>query len=87
MNFVDPASGVDKSATRERILDAAAEVFATKGYHSSVVDDIVHDSNTSKGAVYFHFLRPIKNIKHSAPANIIKQNIYLLFQLYYILPP
>ncbi|MCL0043114.1 TetR/AcrR family transcriptional regulator [Dehalococcoidia bacterium] len=55
MNFVDPASGVDKSATRERILDAAAEVFATKGYHSSVVDDIVHDSNTSKGAVYFHF--------------------------------
>ena len=55
MTFVDPASGVDKSATRERILDAAAEVFATKGYHSSVVDDIVHDSNTSKGAVYFHF--------------------------------
>jgi TetR/AcrR family fatty acid metabolism transcriptional regulator len=55
MTFGDPISGSGKSATRERILDAAAEVFAQKGYHSSVVDDIVHDSNTSKGAVYFHF--------------------------------
>ena len=55
MTFTDSASDSGKSATRERILDAAAEVFATKGFHSSVVDDIVHDSNTSKGAVYFHF--------------------------------
>ena len=55
MTFTDSASDSGKSATRERILDAGAVVFATKGYHSSVVDDIVHDSNTSKGAVYFHF--------------------------------
>jgi hypothetical protein len=39
-----------KIATRERILDAALEVFARKGYHRALVDDIVRASSTSKGA-------------------------------------
>jgi len=30
-------------------------VFAEKGYHRAVVDDIVRASQTSKGAVYHHF--------------------------------
>lgn len=42
-------------ATRRRILEAAIEVFAEKGYHETAVDDIVRASDTSKGAVYFHF--------------------------------
>jgi len=42
-------------ATRERILDAALDVFARKGYHRATVDDIVRTSRTSKGAVYHHF--------------------------------
>ena len=41
--------------TRQRILDAAADIFAAKGYHEAAVDDIVRASATSKGAVYFHF--------------------------------
>ncbi len=41
--------------TRQRILDAAVEVFAGKGYHDTAVDEIVRASATSKGAVYFHF--------------------------------
>ena len=44
-----------KIATRDRILDAALEVFARKGYHRASVDDIVRASATSKGAVYHHF--------------------------------
>lgn len=44
-----------KPATREKILQAALEVFAQKGYHRALVDDIVHASRTSKGAVYHHF--------------------------------
>src|SRR2546425_6372248 len=44
-----------RTATRERILDAALEVFARKGYHRAIVDDIVRTSGTSKGAVYHHF--------------------------------
>lgn len=42
-------------ATRNRILDAAAQVFASKGYHETRVDDIVEESNSSKGSVYFYF--------------------------------
>lgn len=44
-----------KEATRRRILDAAFEVFAERGYHEAVVDEIVRVSRTSKGAFYFHF--------------------------------
>ena len=42
-------------ATRERILDAAVNVFSRKGYHEAKVDDIVEASDTSKGSVYFYF--------------------------------
>ena len=46
---------MSKIATRERILDGALDVFARKGYHRAIVDDIVRASGTSKGAVYHHF--------------------------------
>jgi AcrR family transcriptional regulator len=46
---------VSKLSTRDRILQAALSVFARKGYHRALVDDIVHASGTSKGAVYHHF--------------------------------
>ena len=45
--------------TRSRILDAAADVFADKGYHDARMDEIVAASKTSKGGVYHHF--PSKN--------------------------
>jgi AcrR family transcriptional regulator len=41
--------------TRQKILNAAINVFAQKGYHDTRVDEIVSASDTSKGAVYFHF--------------------------------
>lgn len=44
-----------KPATRDKILQAALEIFAEKGYHRALVDDIVRASGTSKGAVYHHF--------------------------------
>jgi len=50
---------VDRTATetptKDRILNAAIEVFAAKGYHGTVVDDIVTVSGTSKGAFYHYF--------------------------------
>jgi len=46
---------MSRTATRDRILQAALQVFAEKGYHRAVVDDIVRASQTSKGAVYHHF--------------------------------
>ena len=41
--------------TRQRILEAAVEAFARRGFHDTKVSDIVDGSRTSKGAVYFHF--------------------------------
>src|SRR5262249_45967402 len=40
---------------RERILDSAVRVFADKGYHGTLVDEIAAEAETSKGGVYFHF--------------------------------
>ncbi len=44
-----------KDATRERILEAAETVFADKGYHDALVDEIAQETALSKGGVYFHF--------------------------------
>jgi len=48
-------NSVDTRDTRNKILEAAALVFAQKGYHETRVDDIVAASQTSKGSVYFYF--------------------------------
>ena len=45
----------DSRNTRERILDAALDLFAIKGYHDTRMDEIVAESQTSKGSIYFHF--------------------------------
>ena len=45
----------DPESTRARILDAALNIFSHKGYHDTRLDEIVEESHTSKGAIYFHF--------------------------------
>lgn len=44
-----------KEATRERILEAAEAVFADKGYHEALVDQVAGATSLSKGGIYFHF--------------------------------
>lgn len=48
-------AGRDPESTKERILDAALDVFSRKGYHDARLDEIVSQSSTSKGSIYFHF--------------------------------
>jgi AcrR family transcriptional regulator len=56
MSFLsEPTTRSPERQTRERILEAAIRVFSRKGYHDTRVDEIVDESQTSKGAVYFHF--------------------------------
>jgi TetR/AcrR family transcriptional regulator, fatty acid metabolism regulator protein len=45
----------DPESTKARILDAALTIFSHKGYHDTRLDEIVGESNTSKGSIYFHF--------------------------------
>jgi AcrR family transcriptional regulator len=40
---------------RAALLEAAAEVFARRGYRDSSVDEIAERAGYSKGAVYWHF--------------------------------
>jgi AcrR family transcriptional regulator len=48
-------AGVSASETRERLLRAAAEVFAERGYDGTRVADIAAAAGVSNGAMYAHF--------------------------------
>lgn len=41
--------------TRQKILDAAARQFARRSFNEVSLDDILSDTDVSKGALYFHF--------------------------------
>jgi AcrR family transcriptional regulator len=42
-------------ATQQRILDAATEVFATRGFSAATMADVVAGSAASIGSIYHHF--------------------------------
>jgi AcrR family transcriptional regulator len=44
-----------RAETRERLLDAAGEVFAAHGYHAASVDQVADRAGFSTGAVYSAF--------------------------------
>ena len=51
-----PASStLQRTQTRERILEAAEAVFADNGYHEALIDEIGKKTSMSKGGLYFHF--------------------------------
>ncbi|MGI9145784.1 MAG: TetR/AcrR family transcriptional regulator [Chloroflexota bacterium] len=50
-----PVEQLRSQQRHERILEAATRVFAAKGYHGTLVDEIAAEADTSKGGVYFHF--------------------------------
>lgn len=48
-------AGVTAAETRERLLRAAADVFAERGYDGTRVADIAAAAGVSNGAMYSHF--------------------------------
>jgi AcrR family transcriptional regulator len=42
-------------SSRERLLEAAAKVFAERGYQAASIDEIAAAAGLSKGAVYWNF--------------------------------
>jgi AcrR family transcriptional regulator len=44
-----------KELTRSFILDAAAKLFAKKGYDATSIDDIVQSADLVKATFYYHF--------------------------------
>src|SRR5688572_27566323 len=44
-----------RQQTRARLLDAAGQVFARRGFHAATVDEIADAAGYTKGAVYSNF--------------------------------
>ncbi len=44
-----------KAEARRRILDAAQQLFLTKGYRRTTMDDVAHALGVSKGALYQYY--------------------------------
>jgi AcrR family transcriptional regulator len=51
----DPADPGKGARRRERILEAALDVFTRRGYGDAAMEEIASESETSKGGLYFHF--------------------------------
>ena len=55
-NFaVTPPAGLPAAERRARIEDAAARLFAERGYAATSVEDIVREAGVSKPILYRHF--------------------------------
>ncbi|MER7282413.1 TetR/AcrR family transcriptional regulator [Dactylosporangium sp. NPDC000244] len=50
-----PVPRTPRAEVRRRLLAAAAEVFADRGYLDSKLDDIAHAAGFTKGAIYSNF--------------------------------
>jgi AcrR family transcriptional regulator len=50
-----PVGSARRAATRERLLDAAFEVFAEQGVHASTVEQIAERAGFTRGAFYSNF--------------------------------
>ena len=47
--------GSDRTLTRRRLLDAAADVFAERGFHDATLEEIVEQAGFTRGAFYSNF--------------------------------
>jgi AcrR family transcriptional regulator len=55
ISFMGRIAGVTAEETRARLLRAAADVFAQRGYDGTRVADIAAAADVSSGALYAHF--------------------------------
>lgn len=48
-------TGAGVEARREELLDAAARLFAERGYHRATMEDVVAEAGVAKGTVYWYY--------------------------------
>lgn len=50
-----PRTTFPASQRSKQILDAASELFATKGYQATTIEDLLQACGIAKGTLYYHF--------------------------------
>lgn len=50
-----PKTDLNKTSSREKLLEAATELIRTKGYSSTTVDDLCASAGVSKGTFFHNF--------------------------------
>jgi AcrR family transcriptional regulator len=50
-----PTNTERAEATRGRLIQVAAELFGTRGYEATSIEDVLERAEVSKGALYHHF--------------------------------
>jgi AcrR family transcriptional regulator len=65
-------SAIDRRAA---ILDAALEVFSSRGYHAASIDEIAGEAGISKALIYEHF--PSKKELH---ASLLERHVQEIFE-------
>jgi AcrR family transcriptional regulator len=68
-----------KEVAKSKIIQAARQVFAKKGYHDATMDDVAKEVGVSKGALYSYFtskedlLKEISLQSHQTLRNILSE--------------
>ena len=62
-----------KAESRERILNAAAELFRSKGFSATGIDELMSSANLTAGAFYAHF-KSKKDLFDRTLEHILKTN-------------
>ena len=65
-----------KERAKDRIVEAAREVFSKKGYHDATMDDVAEQLGVSKGALYQYF-----NSKEDLYRTILKASFHNMTEL------
>jgi AcrR family transcriptional regulator len=69
----DPPGRTGEDPLREQLLDAAARVFAEKGYAGTKIMDIVREAGLSAGAVYGRFRSKNELLTEAVVSRSIRQ--------------
>lgn len=72
--------------TRQRILDAAAELMQAQGFHATGLNQIIQESGAPKGSLYFHFPEGKEAIAVAAMEQSGRQLTTVLQQLLTLAP-
>lgn len=63
--------------TRQKILDAARELFNTKGFNATTITDLVNATGMQKGSLYFHFSGKDEIAREVLHAATLKFRVFL----------